>query len=135
MIQLDKPFKEDNKGLFYIDSDDVELEEFRFNEITSNYCRKRVFYRIKGVDDYVIKDTSKLPLYFNEYLNKRLLKNFQINQDKFNDIDFPVAYFLDKKKVVGTVVPYYKDSNSLKVLSNIYRIGDLKNFYDLKYHI
>lgn len=130
MLHLGKPFKEDNKGLFYIDSKDVEIKEFNFNEVTNNYRKRRVFYHIEGVDDYVIKDISMFPVYFNEYRNKKMLKNLQINQDKFNDIDFPVAYFIDKKKVVGTVVPYYKGSESLKVLSNVYKLEKLKEFYN-----
>ena len=129
MIQLDKPFLKDNSGLFYINSKDVELSEFNFNEVIENYSHRRTFYHINGVDDYIIKDTTRLPKFFNKSRNIKLLKNFQLNQDKFSDIDFPVGYFLDKKKVRGVVVPYYKDSKSIKELTNLYKFEDLKNFY------
>ena len=130
MKHLGKPFTQDQSGLFCLKSEDVKLKEFTFNEILSNHRKRRKFYYIDGVDDYVIKDTSKLPLLFNGTRTKMILKNFQINQDKFNDVDFPVAYFTDKEKIVGTVVPFYKDAKSIKELANIYSFEDLKRFYN-----
>ena len=130
MKHLAKPFIQDPNGLFYINSEDVNIEEFSFNEITNSYRKRRKFYYIDGIEDYVIKDTSKLPLLFNGTRTKMILKNFQINQDKFNDVDFPVAYFVDKTKIVGTVVPFYKGAKSIKELTNLYSFSDLKKYYN-----
>ena len=131
-MNIENQFKIDKDGLLYLDIDDVKLDEFHFNEVTSCYSPKRKFYHIDGIDDYIIKDTTNLPKYFNEHRNKKMLKNFKINQDKFNDIEFPIGYLLDKKQFKGTIIPYYKNSFSLKELSNIYEFEDLKKYYNHK---
>ena len=35
-------------------------------EIEKAYAERRKFYKIDGVEDYVIKDTTKLPYFFNQ---------------------------------------------------------------------
>lgn len=129
MKYLGKPFIQDNQGIFYLDSKTIKTKEFHFNEIKSAYSRQRKFYYIEGVDDYIIKDTTKLPFFFNGTRTKLILKNFMNVQNEFNDIDFPIGYFIDNNKIEGTVVPYYKNSISIKKLITIYSLEELKKYY------
>ena len=129
MKYLAKPFVQDHKGIFYVDNEDINIKPFHFNEVTSNFNLRRTFYHIDGIDDYIIKDTKRLPLLFNQTRTKKILRNFMERQDNFIDIDFPVAYYVNKGKIGGTVVPNYKNSNSIKVLTNVYQFENLKNFY------
>lgn len=129
MKYLGKPFIQDYQGIFYLDSNNIKTKEFHFNEIKPTYSKQRRFYYVEGVDDYIIKDTSRLPLFFNGTRTKKILKDFMNVQNKFNDIDFPVGYFIDNDKIKGTVVPYYKNSISIKKLMTIYTLEELKEFY------
>lgn len=129
MNDIENVFKKDEDGLYYFNINDFKLDEFNFNEVKVPFSPKRKFYYISGIDNYIVKDTTNLPIFFNGYQNKKLLKNFKINQNKFNDIDFPIGYMLEKKKLKGMIVPYYKQSLSVKELTNLYKFEDLKKYY------
>ena len=129
MKYLGKPFIQDHNGIFYLDSKDINIKEFNFHEILPSYCKQRKFYYIENVDDYIIKDTTRLPILFNKHETKKVLKKFKDNQDKFDDIDFPVGYYLDNKKIMGTIVPYYKDAISVRKMISLFSLGELKNYY------
>ena len=127
-MELKEPFKIDKNGLYYIDSKDVKIEKFNFNEIVKSYGQRRDFYHIEGVSDYIIKDTSKLPLLFNTYRNKKMLENFQKKEGMVENIDFPVGYFLEEKGI-KTIVPIYDGAVSIHELIKLYQFDDLKKYY------
>ena len=56
--------KQDKDGLLYLDSHDIRLESFRFPEINKEPSEKRTFYKIEGIDDYILKDTTAIPFLF-----------------------------------------------------------------------
>lgn len=127
-MELGEPFKKDKDGLYYIDSKDVEIEKFDFQEIVRPYAKQRDFYHIKGISDYVIKDTSDSPEGFNTYRNKKLLKNCMKKRDSIPEVDFPVAYFKEEDKI-KQIVPYYEDAISLRKLTSLYQFEELTNYY------
>ena len=130
MKYLGKPFIQDHKGLFYVDNENIDPKPFYFNEVTSNFDYRRAFYHINGVDDYIVKDTKRLPLFFNQTRTKKILRNFMEKQNSFKDIDFPVGYYLNNGKIEGTVITNYTGANSVKVLTNVYKFENLKEFYN-----
>lgn len=129
MVELNKPFQKDKHGIYYIDSKDVSVTPFHFNEVNTSYEHKRDFYFIDKIDNYIIKDTTDLPKMFNSYKTKKLLKNCMRKQDLINEVDFPVGYYLDNDKIKGTIIPYYKDAISVYQLTNLYELERIKDYY------
>ncbi len=127
-MDLKEPFKKDENGLYYIDSNDVEIERFDFKEIVKPYGKQRDFYHIKGVPDYIIKDTSDSPEYFNKSRNLKLLKKCMLKEESVPEVDFPVGYFKEEDKI-KQIVPYYEGSISIRKLINLYQFKELINYY------
>ena len=128
MMYLSKPFQQDDKGINLLKSEDINVSPFYFNELLPAFSYQRLFYHIDGIDDYIIKSLGESN-FFNQIKNKKLLYQFMKKQQYFDNIDFPVGYYLEKEKIKGTIIPYYKDSISINKLLNLYKLDDLKNYY------
>ena len=128
-MNLDEPFQKDKHGLYFIDSKDVTLTPFHFSEVKRPYAPKRDFYYIDKVDDYIIKDTTDLPRFFNGIRTKKALKKYMDKQESIKEVDFPVGYYIDNDKIKGTIVPYYKNAISIMQLSNYHTFDQLKEYY------
>ena len=83
-------------------------------EIKKSYCKKREFYIVEGIDNYIIKDSTMEPIMFNSIRNKRLLENLVNKQEKIPEVEFPIGYYKHSGSMKGFIIPYYKDSISLR---------------------
>ena len=129
MVELDKPFKKDYHNLWYLDSKNVKITPFKFSEIGKPYEDRPNFFKIKGIDDYIIKDTSLYPFFFNRYRTIRNLVKLQQKQELLPNIDFPIGYYKDKGMVMGTIIPYYPGAISLRELIFLHKLPDVDNYY------
>ena len=120
-------FKKDQDGLYYIDNSKL-LTPFSFNELVNPSFRRK-FYTIDGIDNFIIKETYKKTNYFNGMKIKNLLINLVDRQALFDDIDFPIGYYLKDNHVNGTIVPYYKDSLSLRKMIFLHKKEELPEYY------
>lgn len=130
MIELDKPFKLDKNGLWYINSNNVNLTSFKFPEIGKSYEEKPQFFKIDGINDYIVKDTTMYPFFFNGKRTISILKKLQEKQQYFDDIDFPIGYLKGKDGIKGTIVPYYRKATSLRDFIYLKRLNDLESIYN-----
>ena len=128
MQEFKEPFKKDKKGIWYVNGKDVLLKPFKFTEISKAYVSNRQFYFIDGVNDYVVKDTTLTPLLFNRTKTFHLLKQF-MEKDEIENVDYPIGYCKQNGALLGTIVPYYKDSISIKKIIYLYTLADLAKYY------
>ncbi len=120
----------DDNGIPFLDSRKVNIESFKFPEIKKSYQEKRTFFEIEGIDDYIVKDTTMVPLLFNRTINKKLLANLIDRQPVLPDVGFPIGYYKKHGLMNGTIIPYYKDAACLRNLIYINKFEDLKKFYN-----
>ena len=128
-MELEEPFKQDRKGLWYLDSRDIKTNRKRFTEINKNNDKRAVFYTINGMDDYIIKDSTEYPYFFNRIRNLKLLKNLVEKQKELPKVDFPFAYYKDYGVLRGIVMKYYQDAESLNNLIKLYSFHEFQDFY------
>ena len=121
-------FKTDKDGLYYLDNHEI-LTPFVFNELVKAYTPRRQFYKIDGTDDYVIKDSTMRPMWFNGIKQKSLLLDLKEKQPDFDNIEFPIGYYLNNEKIKGTIIPYYPDSMSLRRILNTYDNKQINDYY------
>ena len=124
------PFKQDKNGLWYLDSKDIKTNEIFFKESGKSYSKRTSFYEIEGVDNYFIKDSTMYPFFFNKSRHLKLLKKLIEKQNKFDDIDFPFAYYKGLGLFKGIVNPYYKGALSLDNITVTRNFNALKNYYN-----
>ena len=129
-MEIKEPFKRDNRGLIYVDSNDIQLNDLCFKEIKKSYGAKRQFFKIEGIDDYIIKDSTWIPLHFNQVRNRNLLQSLVNKQKDIPDVDFPIGYYRDHNKMKGIIIPYYQDALSLRKMIYLYVFDDLKKYYN-----
>ena len=129
-MNINDLLKVDKHGLSYLDASDVKIEPFRFVEIGKRVEAKRTFYKIDGIFDYLIKDTTMIPLLFNRTTNLNLLKNLINKQNELPEIGFPIGYYSDHGKMKGAIIPYYLDAISIRKLIYMYKFENLKEFYN-----
>lgn len=130
MVRLDRPFKLDKNGLWYLDTCDVYLTPFKFSEVGTSWKNNPHFFKIDGIDDYIVKDTTLYPFFFNRLKNLNLLKKLQNKQESLPNIDFPIGYVKDiKDGYKGIIIPYYKGATSLNDFIYLNRLKDLVNLY------
>ena len=130
MHEFSEPFKLDKNNLWYIDAKDVELTRKTFGEVGKRPEYKSSFYLIDGIDDYIIKDSTKYMKLFRKMKTLSMLKAFMKIEDNLPNVDFPVGYFANCGKVDGTVIPYYKDSISLRSFIWFSKFNELKKYYN-----
>ena len=129
MKELAEPFKKDRHNLWYLNAGDIKLTGFNFQEPGKVYEHKTKFFKIDEINDYLIKDTTMYPIFFNRFRNINLLKSLQGKQNLFHDIDFPIGYCMDKSKLVGTIIPYYENAISLREFVQLQKLNNLKDLY------
>ena len=129
-MEIKELFKMDKKGLLYLDSRDIKIDEISFREIKKSYRNKRQFFKIEGIDNYIIKDSTLDPFFFNTSRNKQLLEGLVKRQKDIPEVDFPIGYYQDKGKMKGTIIPYYYDSVSLRKIIYLHNFEDLKDYYN-----
>ena len=132
-MEIKDLLKLDKKGIPYLDSKDVTIEEIAFKRYARPYQRtqyEKEFFKIEGIDDYIIKDTTLYPLFFNHNSNLKLIGKLIEKQELIEEVDFPIAYFKGLFGIRGAVIPYYEDGKSIRELMNIYRFEELKKFYN-----
>ena len=129
-MEIKEPFKVDKKGLVYLDSRDIKIDKLCFQEIKKSYYKKRDFYTIDGIDNYIIKDSTMEPLVFNVVRNKKLLENLVSKQEKIPEVEFPIGYYKNLGSMKGFIIPYYKDSISLRKIMYLHEFSDLTKFYN-----
>ena len=134
MDNVSEPFKIDNDNLLYLDGNDVKIKSFIFStDLCNAYSKKRRFYQKNGIDNYIVKDTTGLPKYFNESKNMKLIKGLSERQEKVSSVDFPIGYYQEYNKYKGMIIPLYKQGLSLRFLLNSYTFYDLTQFYHHHY--
>lgn len=129
-MELKEPFKMDNRGLVYLDSRDIKIDNLYFGEIKKSYTPKRQFFKIEGINDYVIKDSTMDPLLFNVSKNKKLLENLVNKQKDIPEVDFPIGYYRDNGKMKGIIIPYYEDALSLRKMIYLHAFEELREYYN-----
>ena len=127
-MELEKPFMLDKNGLYYLDPK-TKIEEIFINDFNKNSNNRVSFYKIDGIDNYIIKDCTLYPYFFNRLRNMNLLKELVKRQDQFDNIDFPVAYYERLKMLKGIVIPYYEEAITVRKLITFHYFGDLINYY------
>ncbi len=130
IMELEQPFKLDRRGIWFLDDNDIKVEQMFFQQFNKPYSDRASFLKIDGIDNYIIKDCTVYPYFFNCYRNLKLLKKLNKKQKDIDNIDFPVAYYKSEDKLKGIVIPYYKDAVSLTKLISFYSFDDLKNYYN-----
>ena len=137
-MELDKPFKKDKNGLWYLDSRDIKTKEIYFPEVGKCNARKNTFYLIEGMDNYIIKDSTEYPYFMNRFRNLSLLKKLVEKQSDIPEIDFPFAYCKDYGILRGIVEVFYQEAISLNDLlfstkyndSSLSQLELIKKYYD-----
>ena len=123
------PFRIDRRGLKYLDSRDIKTHELYVKQMSGSYRDRAHFFAIDGINDYIIKDCTMYPLFFNRYRNLKLLKDLTDKQKEITNVDFPIAYYKSYERLKGIIIPYYQDATSLKELLYLHTFTDLSNYY------
>ena len=129
MEKLNEPFKLDKKNIYYIDSRDVKVQNIHFREIGKLDRLKRGFFKIEGIDDYIIKDSTMYPLLFNGIRNRKLLSDLVSKIDLLPDIGFPIGYYQSRGRMKGTIIPYYDNAIPLRKMIYLFKFEELKDYY------
>lgn len=129
-MENEELFRKDKKGLYYLDSRDVKISELYVKQMSGSYKDHAHFFKIDGFNDYIIKDSTLYPLFFNRSKNLKLLKELVEKQKEINNIDFPVAYYKSFNILKGIVIPYYPNSISLSEIIWLTPFEEFKNIYN-----
>ncbi len=128
-MDYQEPFRKDRKGLYYLDSKDVKVEELVLKQFVRPYYEQAIFYKIEGISDYIIKDCTRYPYFFNRIRNLHLLKKLVEKQKIIDNIDFPIAYYKSLNMLKGFVIRYYHNASSLKEIASLYSLPQLNYYY------
>ena len=129
-MNINDLLKVDRSGLSYLDANDIKIEPFRFVEIGKKVEDKRTFYKVEGINDYIIKDTTMIPFLFNRSVNRNLLRKLVNKQKELPEIGFPIGYYSCHGKMNGTIIPYYPESLSIRKFIYLYDFENLKEYYN-----
>ena len=136
-MELDKPFKQDKNGLWYVDFKDINTQVIHFPEIGKCNAKKATFYKVEGMDNIIIKDTTEYPYFLNRHKHLKLLSELVKRQSRITDVDYPFAYCKDYGILRGIVELFYLDSisindiiYSIKYKNNLSQLEVIKNYYN-----
>ena len=117
----------DRFGLYYFD------ELSKGNEITfppsltkKDTKNKSKFYELLTIKNYLIKYSKKELNYKEIY---KMLKLFLEAQSIITLTDLPIAYYQEKERLKGIIVPYYQNSISLYQIIKNNSLNDLHKYY------
>lgn len=122
--------KKDKNGIPYLTQKDIKINEIYIPRIRQPYKYNSTFYGIEGIDNYIIKDSTMYPYFNNRIRHLRLLKGLIERQKLFDDIEFPIGYYLSHILMKGTIIPYYLNYPSLRYIVNMCTFDELKKYYD-----
>lgn len=125
----------DKKGIGYIDISDgsipLERKNFEVKEINFRtgmpYEQKKDFYFLPSSSDYLLKINKNV--FRNDSKNYKLVRKLVELQPKINNIDLPIGYVKYENNVVGQIIRYYDNAESLKYISFT------RDLYNLQKHI
>ena len=122
----------DKQGLLYLTEDTILRRKplsIDKRENLENRYYQHLFYSIPSTDEYIIKYC--ITCYTRKEIKKiKYILEYLINKQKyFPDIDFPIAYFVQCKKLAGLIVKYYKDGLSCDAIFNLHELNELGKYY------
>ncbi len=117
----------DNSGLFYYDENSCgkEISFIKDNRKVNQYAVSR-FYELLGNNEQIIKCPK---FNFDSDKVRNMLEHFIVLAKKVKLTDLPTSYYMEKDKLKGTVIPYYKDAPSLYNIMDTNRLSTLMNYY------
>lgn len=132
-MEYKEPFKQDNRGLWYLDYRDIKLNEIYFPQYIrpyGHYDERKPFYEIEGMDNLLVKDSTEYPFFFNHTRNLNLIEKLCQKQEEIPEVEFTVGYLQGYRMMRGIIVPYYKGGISVKGLSTAHYFNELKKYYN-----
>ena len=124
--------KVDKEGLLYLEDGDVSRKSPFLIDKRNFNCERYYsngFYRIPGSDDYIVKYSYTAFTRKERKCIKNMLYYLVSKQSLFPDIDFPIGYYNDNRKLAGLIVKYYKDSVSCDDVFNMRDIFAISKYY------
>ena len=113
----------DNNGLsFFNETNKGEEINFKLNGLDI----KSDFYKLIDNSNYIIKKSFKG---INSEALLNMLSKFNEINNKIILTDLPVSYYIEDNKIVGSVIPYYEDSENLYNISITKDLNNLMKVY------
>jgi len=124
--------KNDDNGLLY--TDDIDLIRQRpLNLDNRSFENERYysneFFPLKSTEDYILKFSTTVFTRREAKKIKEMLDILVRKQKDISNVDFPVGYYVFKKKICGLIVPYYKNGISCDHIFNHRDIEELGKYY------
>ena len=125
--------KIDKNGLLYLE--DIEDLYRRVISLDQRPDKREYyascFFRIDNNDDYIIKKPITLFTREERKIYLEFLGRLVDKQKEVPEVDFPIGYYRERKKIEGLIVRYYQDGISL---DNINREEDINLIGKYYYH-
>ncbi len=126
--------KKDNAGLLYIENNEIlkhqPLELDHRHGYQERYYQNG-FFKLYSSVDYIVKYSYTVFSKMEQEQIKEMLIRLVSKQDCIRSVDFPIAYFRHKRKLMGLVIKYYPSGISI---DNIAKIEDIELFGKYYYH-
>ena len=103
--------------------DNRKIEEDRYYQHS--------FYSFPSTDEYIIKYCCTVFTRKEIKIIKEMLLKLREKQNDLPNIDFPIGYFIERKKLAGIIVKYYKNGVSC---DNVIEKGDIEALGKYYYH-
>lgn len=133
-MELMEPFKQDRKGLLYVEKSDISTYEINFPKYQKPYGipqKQATFYGIHNMDEFLIKHVATDPLLINQIRYLNMLLKLVERQSLVTTADLPFAYCINDLEVLeGIISKYYKDSLSTQQIVCAHPFSELKKYYD-----
>lgn len=133
-MEVTGPFKQDRKGLLYLELSDISTYGICFPKYQKPYGipqKKTTFYGIYGMDKYLIKRVTTDPLLINQIRYLNMLLKLVERQCLVPSADLPFAYCINDLEVLGGIISkYYRDSLSTQQIVCEHPFSELKKYYD-----
>ncbi len=124
--------KMDKDGLLYIEDERIITHEDLFidkREFKNERYYSNGFFRLPYSMDYIIK--YSYTIFTRKEINqiKNMLSILVSKQKEIPDIDFPIGYFKQWRKLAGLIIKYYPDGISCDNVFNHHDIEEIGKFY------
>ena len=126
--------KVDKEGLLY--TEDKKLLQKNMLLIDKRHFEneryyQNGFYPLDSTNDYIIKYTYTPYTKKEREAYKEMLVNLNSKQKDIKNIDFPIGYFRQRRKLMGLIIKYYQNSISC---DNIFKHQDIEEVGKYYYH-